>query len=510
MYFAVNLYLAVIDPNIKIEIEPEMNLNLDLIEYSDSSSSQLARDCEEAGWTVSEYSSIVEYLDSSDNEACPLLILSLPALPDLLIDTESRSPIAGLKEWRDAHPDIQLIMLYPADLVGAEKHALTLGARHSLTLPYDSSDLINILSRIAQGLGKRHIMREVSKRMSKHEGFEKIIGTSKKITAVIDLARKVAKSNFTSVMITGENGTGKGALANAIHQASTRSDGPFIEVNCAAIPKNLLESEFFGYEKGAFTDARERKLGLFELANGGTIFLDEVGEIDYNLQAKLLKFLDSRTIRRVSGTQFLPVDVRIISATNRDLKTAIENNRFRVDLFYRLNVIEVNIPPLRERIEDIKPIAENYISRFAAKMKKTGLKLTDEAMDLLESYSWPGNIRELINLLERAVLLNTSGEINRTDLPIILDHDDTLVHIRKENGTIRVDLPPQGASLDEVEKGTIINALERTRGNITQAAALLGVERGTLRYKLKKHGIDISRVKEKIKNGEYEPVSVTD
>ncbi len=484
-----------------------MNLRLDIISFDMPTGRSIARDCEEAGWAISSYDSIDGFLETRKSDPVPLLILSLPA------DWNERNngeQLRKMKNWRSANASSQLILFAPEGLQGADRLALKLGARHTLCIPYESRDLNGILSGLAQGLGKRRQMKEVSRHKSGAEGFEEIIGASDKIAEVIELARKVGRSDFTSVMITGENGTGKGALAKAIHNASERSEGPFIEVNCAAIPKNLLESEFFGYEKGAFTDAKNRKMGLFELSNGGTIFLDEVGEIDFNLQAKLLKFLDSRTIRRVSGTQFLPVDVRIICATNRDLKTAIDQKRFRVDLYYRLNVIEITLPPLRDRIEDIRPIAENYAELFSKRMKKGEIGISEDALGLLESYSWPGNIRELINMLERAVLLNSSGEIRPEDLPIKKQEREIILNIMEQEGMIRVDLPPQGASLDDIEKGVIVAALRHTDGNVTRTADLLKVERGTLRYKMKKHGIDASDIKENNKIGEYEPITVTD
>lgn len=484
-----------------------MSLELDLISDSSEAAAAISRNCKEAGWSVTSHDSVGDYLDSADADPSPLLILSLTEPVD---QENGIHDLDKLVFWREDNSGTQLVLVTPEDFRGREQLALKLDARNSISMPYLDDELLTILSKVAKGLGKRLMMNEVSKLKEEEKGFEDIIGVSDKIREVLELARKVGQSEFTSVMITGENGTGKGALAKAIHNASTRASGPFIEVNCAAIPRNLMESEFFGHERGAFTDAKERKLGLFELANGGTIFLDEVGEIDYALQAKLLKFLDSRTIRRVSGTQFLPVDIRIISATNCDLKEAIKTNRFRVDLFYRLNVIEITVPPLRERIEDIRPIAEHYTQKFAARLKKGTIELTADAVEALEQYSWPGNIRELINLIERAVLLNTTGKIMPEELPINREELETTVNIREIQGALRVVLPPGGASLEDVEKGMILAALHKTGGNVTQAAGLLKVERGTLRYKMKKYGIAPAEVKKKIKNGEFEPQLVTD
>ncbi len=486
-----------------------MSLVLDIICTDSEILETVANDCSESGWDVSKFSSASDFVLEKESSAPSVLIF---ADSNAMIDQDITPDIDALIEWHSRNAATQLILLIPEGAANEDNVALKLGARQQLHLPYKSRDLHMILSQIAGGLGKRKLDEAIRERTSKPEGFDDIIGVSDAMQEIIALAIKVGKSDCTSVMITGENGTGKGVLASAIHEISSRSSGPFIEVNCAAIPANLLESEFFGYEKGAFTDAKERKMGLFEVANGGSIFLDEVGEIDFNLQAKLLKFLDSRTIRRVSGTQFLPVDVRVISATNRELKADVATKRFRPDLYYRLNVVEIRIPPLRSRIEDIRPIAETYTKKFSSRLKKGDIRLTEDAYSLLEQYSWPGNIRELINLIERAVLLNTTGEIRVADLPIASEAqaEETTCYVKKENGILKIDIPSEGVSLDQVEEAVILETLVRTGGNITRAASLLGVERGTLRYKMKKHGIDGPELKKKLKTGEFEPVSVTD
>ena len=486
-----------------------MSLVLDIICSDPDLLPAVANDCAESGWDVSSFSSAGDFILERENSAPPVLIF---INSDGAGEQDTSPQIEALIDWHGLNASTQLILLLPEGARNEDNIALRLGARHQLHMPYQSRDLHLILGQIAGGLGKRRLDEAIREHTSKPEGFDDIIGVSEAMQEVISLASKVGKSDCTSVMITGENGTGKGALASAIHQISSRSKGPFIEVNCAAIPDKLLESEFFGHEKGAFTDAKERKMGLFEVANGGSIFLDEVGEIHFSLQAKLLKFLDSRTIRRVSGTQFLPVDVRVISATNRNIRDDVEGKRFRPDLYYRLNVVEINIPPLRSRLEDIRPIAEAYAKKFSNRLKKGNVILSEDAFELLERYSWPGNIRELINLIERAVLLNTTGEIHAADLPIApkAGDEETTCHMKKENGTLRIHIPPEGVSLDQVEEAVIIETLLRTGGNVTHAARLLGVERGTLRYKMKKRGIASQDLKKKIKNGEYEPVSVTD
>ena len=485
-----------------------MALLIDIICAGGDLRGALVTESEESGWEARTHDSIGDLVKAAGVSRPTVVLL----VPDRKVEDGGRIPgYQDLEDWRKKNAATQILLLPPQDMERADRLALELGARHTLCAPYRRGDLNSILGKIAEGLGRRRRDEALRSRAEGPSGFEDIIGTSEAMREVMALAMKVAQSQFTSVMITGENGTGKGALARAIHQFSDRAGGPFVEVNCAAIPRNLLESEFFGYEKGAFTDAKERKLGLFECANEGTVFLDEVGEIDFNLQAKLLKFLDTRTVRRVSGTQFLPVDVRIISATNRDLAEDIEAKRFRVDLYYRLNVVEIRIPPLRERVEDIRPIAEKYTGRYSRKLKKGKIELAGNAVELLESYSWPGNIRELINMIERAVLLDRKGRIEAGDLPIPADGrttaggEGTTCTLRKEQGTLRIDLPPGGVSLDEVERALIFTTLVDTEGNISRAARNLGIERGTLRYKMKKHGIDGGELREKIKNGEYEP-----
>lgn len=482
-----------------------MSLTADVIIYNGDDSGSLLTQCGEAGWTVNRFDSLEEFVSNKGEGPAPLLILSIPQEWD---EKEYENAADSFSRWHEAHPGTQLFVLTPKSNENNYKASVDFGARNTLVKPYESEDLFKVLSRIAQGIGARLQKEALDKANRCEDGFSSIIGISDPIKDVIELGKKVAASESTSIMITGENGTGKGAIAKAVHLASDRAEGPFIEVNCAAIPKSLLESEFFGHEKGAFTDAKQRKIGLFECANGGTIFLDEVGEIDYKLQAKLLKFLDSRTIRRISGTQFLPVDVRIISATNRNLKKDVEENRFRADLFYRLNVVEIKIPPLRDRVEDIEPIARYYTELFSSRLNKGKMTLTGEALEILEAYSWPGNIRELINIIERAVLLNSSGNIEPADLPIEASRE-TITNISNRRGNISIDLPHEGIALEDIEKGVIMAALNKTGGNIAAAARFLRLERGTLRYKMKKYGIKVSQAKKNYKIGGYEPFSIT-
>jgi len=483
------------------------SLNASIIDAAVESRKTLAGLCEERGWKAASFESVSAFA-TAERETDPQLLLF--ALPDGGAQSAIETDLSLLRSWKESRHQTQLVLLLPADSPASDRLALILGARHILHKPFHVEDISQILATVAQGIGRRTRKSTLETRAKQRAGFEEIIGESERMIEVIDLARRVAAGDTTSIMVTGECGTGKGALAKAIHLASPRREGPFIEVNCAAIPRNLLESEFFGHEAGAFTDAKEEKMGLFECAHGGTIFLDEVGEIDYSLQAKLLKFLDARVIWRVGGTRFLPVDVRVISATNRDLKTAVEEKRFREDLFYRLNVIELRIPPLRERIADIRPIALAYARQFAGRMNKGGIRLSEAAIEALERYAWPGNVRELINVIERAVLLNVTGTIAPGEFPLAREERATTLPIKEEEGRIVINLPSGGVALEAVEEALIAAALARSQGNITGAARLLRVGRGTLRYKMKKFGIESPDAKKKLQSGSIEPVTVTD
>ncbi len=309
-----------------------------------------------------------------------------------------------------------------------------------------------------------------------------MVGKSHGFKKAMEFVGMVAKTSNTSVLLRGETGTGKGRVAEAIHKSSNRRDKPFFNLNCSAIPENLLEAEMFGYEKGAFTDAKQAKKGLFELADGGTIFLDEIGDMDVKLQPKLLQFLESRTIRRVGGVTDIRVDVRVIAATNKNLETLVREKKFREDLYYRLKVMDITIPPLRERKMDIPALTEHYLREFAGAHKKNVKGLTKACMEAFTNYSWPGNIRELRNVIERAVILADSEELGVEDLPMEIASACELPDTAA--------LPAADASLAEMEKAHIVNVITKVNGNKTQAAKILGISRLTLRNKLKSYGIE--------------------
>lgn len=309
-----------------------------------------------------------------------------------------------------------------------------------------------------------------------------MVAESQAMKDIYSFVRRVAASEATTILIEGENGTGKDLVAKMIHYSSMRQAEPFIAINCAAIPDTLLESELFGYEKGAFTDARAQKRGLFELADKGTLFLDEVGEIPAMLQVKLLRVLEEQNFRRLGGLKDIQLDVRVIAATNRNLREAVKEGAFRQDLYFRLNVIHIQIPPLRERRSDILPLARHFIEYYNTKFKRQILGLSPEAEKLLLQHDWPGNVRELRNAIERAMILEDTSYISAASLPLSLSS--------RESAPKPVDyFPDEGLSLQETEKQLLIRALEKTGGNQTQAARLLRITRDTLRYKMKKFNL---------------------
>ncbi|MBI5376636.1 MAG: sigma-54-dependent Fis family transcriptional regulator [Candidatus Schekmanbacteria bacterium] len=314
--------------------------------------------------------------------------------------------------------------------------------------------------------------------------FENIICNSQKMKSVIDMVKLVSRSDATTITILGESGTGKDLVARAIHYNSQRREHPFMDINCAALPDNLLESELFGHEKGAFTDAKAMKKGLFELADNGTIFLDEIGDMKQELQAKLLTALERKSFRRIGGVKDISVDVRIIAATNRELKELVEHKQFREDLFYRLNVINIEMPSLRERKEDIIPLIEHFISEFNRAFKKKVKDFSPEAKDSILSHEWPGNVRELKNVIERCVILAKGDTITVDELPTEFNPAKRLSRKRSE-----FSIPPGGISIEELERELVVQAINMANGNQTVAAELLKLTRDSFRRRLVKFGL---------------------
>jgi DNA-binding NtrC family response regulator len=410
------------------------------------------------------------------------------------IDLPDGSGLDALREIKSRQADAVVIMITGNVILQNTISALRGGAYDFIAKPPHLEELrVTIRNGIEASLLRREIT-QVRRERARQFSFDQIIGESPTVRRMLSLARKVAESEASSVLLQGESGTGKDLVAKAIHYASRRSESPFVAINCAAIPATLIESELFGYEKGAFTDAKARKEGLFEQAEGGTLFLDEIGELELALQAKLLRVLEEGSFRRVGGLKDIPLDVRVVAASNRDLKAEGEAGRFRLDLYYRLSVIQIDIPPLRERGEDTLLLAEHYIQTFGERLrlKKKIRGLSPEVREIFLGYAWPGNVRELRNVIERALILE-DGELVTTEY---LPRDLTGGSARASAGAVaegadggaavHFKLPPDGVSLDEVENSLVRQAVERSGGNQTRAAEMLRISRDQLRYRLKK------------------------
>jgi len=382
--------------------------------------------------------------------------------------------------------------------------AMKMGAFDYITKPFVLDELMIVLKR-AVGVSKLQKENAMLKmQLRKKYNFKGLIGDSIQMQRVYEMIEKIADTDST-ILISGESGTGKELVAKTIHYNSSRSQGPFVPLNCAAIPKDLLESELFGHEKGAFTGALNTRIGRFELANNGTLFLDEIGELDPSLQVKLLRVLQEREFERVGGTRTIKVDVRILAATNRDLEKAVREGKFREDLFYRLNVIPIHLPPLRKRVEDIPLLIDQFVHEFSKKRKREPLKFSPDAMDCLMRYRWPGNVRELENLIERLTILVSGDTVTVSDLPEKFHQPEhSTVEATKQSRPAcpypsaehsAVDIPESGIDLNalisNMERDIILAALAKTGGVKSRAASLLGLNRTTLIEKMKKMDIEM-------------------
>ena len=409
-----------------------------------------------------------------------------PAIVLLDIDLPDGSGLDILNEIKDISPDTIAVMITGNVDVGNTVAALRGGAHDFIGKPVRLEELRVTLRNAAETRELRREVKHARIERTRRFSFSEIIGESDSMKSAIDLAHRVAESHVGSILLNGETGTGKDLFARAIHFASERSKAPYLAINCAALPANLFESELFGYEKGAFTDAKQRKEGLFEQAHGGTIFLDEIGEMELSLQAKLLRVLEEGSFRRVGGLKDIKHDARIIAASNRNLKQESEAGNFRLDLYFRLSVIQVDIPPLRMRGKDVILLADYYIYR--ANQKRRGEKLTGLSADverIFQNYRWSGNVRELRNVIERASILEDGDTVTAKHLPAdMLGGATTTAGQTSSN----FKLPADGVPLKTVEFELARQAIERTGGNLTRAAQLLDISRDQLRYKLRKAG----------------------
>jgi two-component system response regulator PilR (NtrC family) len=406
-------------------------------------------------------------------------------LTDLAMPGGSGLDVLGAAKARS--PDTEVIMISAHSALDNAVEAMTAGAFTFVTKPIEPEELA---AQVVRAFEKHALLRENAQLRAQAQQLqtdEELIGRSAAMRTVFDLIDRVATTR-TTVLITGESGTGKERIARAIHQRSDRARGRFLVVNCGALPEALMESELFGHEKGAFTGASSRQLGIFREADGGTVMLDEVGELAPSLQVKLLRVLQEKSVRAVGATQEVPVNVRVLAATNRDVEADVSAGKFRQDLYYRLNVIRVELPALRERREDIAALVDRFIRRFAHEIGKDVRGITSDALRVLEGYAFPGNVRELENMIERAVALAASPTIGLSELPLVV------MGVSSQSTPDLLSLPPEGCNLDEIinqaELRLLVQALERTQGVRSAAAKLLGVSFRSLRYRLEKHALD--------------------
>lgn len=421
--------------------------------------------------------------------ACPeeaIRIVTEDEIGLVLLDLNlgSSSGLDVLRAMREIDPELLVIIITGYGTVESAVEALKIGAYDYIKKPF-KADAIHLIVKLA--LETQSLRRKVRRLSREAEGIN-MVGNSPQLLQVFQQVREVAKHETATVLITGESGTGKELVAQAIHNLSPRNAHPFVEINCGSLPFNLLETELFGHERGAFTDAKLRKIGLFEEADRGTIFLDEIGEMDLGLQVKLLRVLEDRKIRRLGGNRNIDINVRIVAATNADLKSAIENKEFREDLFYRLNVFPIHIPPLRQRREDISVLLDYFLQRFSREFKKHIRSFHRETLDLLTRYHWPGNVRELKNVVERICIMHNSEVIQPGHLPREIWGESPQSEV-----PFRYEIPPEGIILEEVvdrvEQELVERAYTTCGGNIAKTARMLNVPRGTLRYKLEKYQV---------------------
>jgi DNA-binding NtrC family response regulator len=440
----------------------------------------LARALEQAGYQVDQASGAKEALEVALREPPDAVLLDIK-LPD-------GSGVEVLRSLRKSAPLLPVVMITAHASIEGAVEAVKEGAYDYFSKPFELDEVIQTVARALETGRLREEVQHQREAGLLDCGVGSMIAHSAAMKQVVSLVQRVAHSEATTILLLGESGVGKGLVARALHVESASLERPFMHITCTALPETLLESELFGHEKGAFTDARSQRKGLFELADGGTVFLDEIGDISPALQAKLLRVLEEKVFRRVGGTRDLRVAVRIIAATNKDLAAEVEAGRFRRDLYFRLKVIPIEIPPLRARAEDLVPLAEAFIQRFNAEFHKSVQGLERAAVERMLGYPWPGNVRELRNAIERAVLLSERPWISSADLPAELHSKVARQVATPLDAGFR--LPEQGLSMDELERDLLRQALERTHGNRTQAARLLGMNRDRIRYRIQKFNLE--------------------
>ncbi len=451
-----------------------------VIDDKDSMRTMLSQTLSDEGYQVDVVEAGNKALDLArlKNYDVALTDLKMPAMDGLEV-------LTGLKEIDN---DIAVIIMTAYGTVETAVEAMKKGAFDFITKPFDPDHLTVLVQRALENrrlLAENSLLRE---ELAQNLGFSEIIGQNEKMKEVSRLIQKVAGSD-TSVLLLGESGTGKELFARAIHNLSNRRDKSYVAINCAAIPSELLENELFGSEKGAFTSSVSRKMGKFEIANNGTIFLDEIGDLDIALQAKLLRVLQQKSFERLGGNKTVNVDVRVIAATNMDLNEMIRKKQFREDLYYRLSVFPITIPPLRERSDDIQPLADYFIGRYCREMKKPSKSLSRESVAILQKYHWPGNVRELENTIERAIILAEGKKINPEHMAVRLRSTDE-IRLREGAGLKEIGAHAQM----QAERSAIIRVLKQVRGNKRKCAEVLKIDYTTLFDKLKKYEVDSGQV----------------
>jgi two-component system response regulator AtoC len=452
----------------------------------------LRQKCEEWGYAVVEAGAGETALRLAERECFDLVLLDV-RLPDL-------TGIEVLDQLRKNGNPPSVIMITADPQLDDVKAALKLGAYDFVGKPIDFDELQLSIQDALEASSVRNEI-ELPRAKTRGAGYENIVSVSPKMTELMHFVKKVASCEASTILIQGESGTGKDLIAKTIHYESSRHEKPFVAINCSAIPETLMEAELFGHEKGAFTDAKQMKKGLFEAADGGTLFLDEIGELSPLLQAKLLRVLEDQVIRRVGGLRDMQVDVRVIAASNRDLEKAVREGHFRQDLYYRLAIIAIFIPPLRDRKEDILPLVDFFIDRYNRRFRKSIRGITEETRYLLHSHNWPGNVRELRNTIERGMILEEEQFLRPVYLPFSVGESGGRTLFERTspadgghmlpNGRMlpRLYIPEGGTSLEEVEHSMVELAMTQSGGNQTNAAKLLDISRDALRYKLKKFGL---------------------
>ncbi|MBT5471962.1 MAG: sigma-54-dependent Fis family transcriptional regulator [Nitrospina sp.] len=436
---------------------------------------------EDQGHAVRDFDNGKSFLENLDEK--PSLVFLDVMMPGL-------DGIETLKKIKELHPEIPVIMLTSVDKVETAVEVIKLGAYDYLLKPIDEPRLFTCIEKAMEQKHLKQKVLHLQKEVERLEGHSDIIGKSQALSEIMSNVQKVAMSN-AGVLILGETGTGKELVARAVHRGSHFSAGPFIDINCGAIPETLQESELFGYKKGAFTGANESRSGKLELANGGTLFLDEVGEMSLATQAKLLRFLQERSFERVGDTRKIEVHTRVVAATNRNIASLIKNNLFREDLYYRLAVFPIEVPPLRERKEDIPLLCNHFLNKYESELSKQISSISDEAMQCLQNHSWPGNIRQLENTIYRAMITTSYDSIDIDCLPedILGDEikdDEKLVVAEESNDTPTHSITP----FHDVVKKTLEQALQKTEGHIPKAAKALSISRSTFYRMLKKYKIN--------------------